>query len=145
MNTLYTIGYTGRSLDDLAEFATLHRAGIVDVRFSAWSRDPKWRKESLQKSMEYRGVEYVHIRELGNIHIDSPRPIEIADPNGGCMDLYVLLERSPQIILCACADPDRCHRSVVAQMMQERYGVEFTHLGEKPQKPQAAEVQGELF
>lgn len=145
MNTLYTIGYTGRSLDELADIAKAHAAGIVDIRFSAWSREPKWRKADLAKSMEHRGVAYTHIRELGNINYDSPKPIEIARPDEGCAALAVLLKHRPQILLCACEDVERCHRSVVAGMMQERYGVEVVHLGKRPKAEEPSGIQGDLF
>lgn len=145
MNTLYTIGYTGRSLDELAELANRHKAGIVDVRYSDGSQSPKWRGKSLQKSMEFRGVHYAHIPDLGNINYGKPGPQEIANPQRGCYALAALLELAPQVILCACPDPHLCHRSIVAQLMKNWYDVDFIHLGEKSSQANQAGAQRELF
>jgi uncharacterized protein (DUF488 family) len=145
MTTLYTIGYTSRSIDELAGLAKANQAGIIDIRFQAWSRHPKWRKADLAKSLAHRGVEYSHIRELGNIHYDRPGPIEIAKPDLGCQMLWEALQDHSQIILCACPDFESCHRKTVADLMARKFGVDVVHLDAKPKPTEPTEYQQELF
>jgi uncharacterized protein (DUF488 family) len=39
-----------------------------------------------------------------------------------------LLERGPIALLCGCADPQRCHRSVAAAFLTERLGAKVEHI-----------------
>lgn len=64
---LYTVGYEGRSVDDLLE--TLIAAKVtrlVDVRELPLSRRRGLSKTALGDSLAAVGIEYAHVRPLGN-------------------------------------------------------------------------------
>lgn len=67
MTTVFSIGYQGRSADQLCE--SLGAAGVtilVDVRERAWSQRPEFRKNALKNKLAQFGIEYLHLREAGN-------------------------------------------------------------------------------
>src|SRR5581483_4244156 len=63
----FTVGYTGRQLDDLLD--ALVAAGVrtlLDIRRNAVSMyRPELSKANLQKAVEARGLHYAHVPELG--------------------------------------------------------------------------------
>jgi uncharacterized protein (DUF488 family) len=64
---LYTVGYQGRSLAELLD--SLSRAEVqrvVDVRELPLSRKPGFSKTALAAALAERGIEYVHVKPLGN-------------------------------------------------------------------------------
>ncbi len=67
MATLYTIGHSTRTLEEL--IAALHAHSIqtlVDIRsFPTSRRLPHFNRESLEKSLPESGVQYVWMKELG--------------------------------------------------------------------------------
>jgi hypothetical protein len=65
--SLFTVGYEGRTLDDLIRVLDIHRVSIlVDVRENAVSRKAGFGKRSLQMALEEAGIEYRHEPLLGN-------------------------------------------------------------------------------
>jgi uncharacterized protein (DUF488 family) len=78
VSTLYTIGHSTRSLDEL--IAALHAHGIttlVDIRaFPMSRRMPHFDRESLEVELPKRAISYVWMKELGGhrkkIRDDSP-------------------------------------------------------------------------
>jgi len=76
--TIYTIGHSTRTLDEL--IAALHAHGIgtlVDIRAFPMSRRlPHFNRESLERELPKQGIEYVWMKELGGrrkkILDDSP-------------------------------------------------------------------------
>ena len=67
MATLYTIGHSTRSIDDL--IAALEAHGIqtlVDIRAFPMSRRlPQFNREALEKSLATAGIRYVWMKALG--------------------------------------------------------------------------------
>jgi uncharacterized protein (DUF488 family) len=130
---LYTIGYEKRSVGKLVR--TLQENSVerlVDVRLNAQSRKKGFSVLALFEALRKGGINYEHVRELGN-----PPEIrslfwsgEIAEgrdeyrehlTNGQSeyVDYLVGLVRlGPTAILCLEDDPDRCHRSVIADVAQ---------------------------
>lgn len=78
MSTLYTIGHSTRTLEEL--IAALHAHGIttlVDIRaFPMSRRMPHFNRESLEIELAKRSIDYVWMKELGGhrkkIRDDSP-------------------------------------------------------------------------
>jgi len=123
----FTLGYTGRKLDDLLD--ALVTAGVrtlLDIRQNAVSMyRPELSKSNLQRAVEARGLEYVHVPELG-----VPRDIRaqaiasgtrqviwdwyddnVAAPYVG-RNLHHFLNsvEHPVAMMCAELDPTECHR-----------------------------------
>ncbi len=132
---LVSIGYEGRSVDDLV--AELQQQGVdvlVDVRLTPLSRKPGLSKLRLSQHLAAAGIEYLHLRALGNPkHNREPfRQGRVAD---GCRFFEGLLG-TPETrsalatiasltttqtvaVLCFERDHDRCHRQVVTSRVAE--------------------------
>lgn len=130
MNTLYTYGYTGGSVEDLKRFA---KAGalILDIRYQPFSRwQPQWNRRQLEEALP---LHYAHCRDLGNRNykgdVGPNEGIVIADLLAGLQLLDRLIRESPVVLLCACKDVTTCHRRPVAEKAREFIrGLEVVHL-----------------
>jgi uncharacterized protein (DUF488 family) len=132
MPTLYTVGHSTRSLDELVELLKAHDVhGVADVRRFAGSRRlPHFNAENLATALPERGLAYLPCPQLGGRR--TPRP---DSPNDAWRNasfrayadymqtpafveaLGQLMERAretPLAMMCAEAVPWRCHRSLIA-------------------------------
>lgn len=134
---LYTIGYQGRSVDDLIE--TLQSRGVetvVDVRELPLSRKREFSKSRLSEVLQLAGIRYISIRELG-----SPRALRHEYDETRDWDLFTekfqsflqtrsgeldsLFQRAHQetiCLLCFERESGLCHRSIVAEALKKRAG-----------------------
>ncbi len=145
MARISTIGYEGASLEDFV--ATLIEANIqtiIDVRELPMSRRKGFAKNALREALEKVGIEYVHLRGLGD-----PKEGRIAARAGayGKFEKIFLkhmksevakadLERAVSLsqansscLLCYERDHNFCHRSYVADSISSIIGVKVRHLG----------------
>ena len=124
MTTIYTIGY--RQPDALAQLARLTEEGyrIVDIRRRAGSR---YRADYNLWRLAYRfGDAYHRLRELGNENYQQPgAPFVLVDQQTGLKKVIAIInERTGGrgiILMCACADWQRCHRAYVADLLLEQF------------------------
>jgi uncharacterized protein (DUF488 family) len=130
--TLYTVGHSTRTLDELVVLLRAHGVGAVaDVRLIPKSRRyPHFNAESLALSLPERGLTYLPFRSLGG----RRRPLKDS-PNMGwrnesfrgyadylatdafktaLAELLAVAADVPTAIMCAEAVPWRCHRSLIA-------------------------------
>ena len=128
-HTVHTMGYTGRTVEDIANAAKALRAIVVDIRYSPRSKAGCWNGPALRSRLEMLGVDYVWMPEFGNVNYKTPaRPIMLKDPNAGCKKLRKLTENgSAVILLCACPKASECHRTRVAEGMARRFGSKIRH------------------
>lgn len=140
---VYTAGYEGRSLDDLLEALTA--AGVrrlVDVRELPLSRKPGFSKSKLAAALEEVGIEYRHVKDLGN-----PKPYRqlyysgdikagaaayrrhlSKHSNGALAELAESLD-GPTCLLCFERDHARCHRAVIVEsLLRMRPSLAVSHL-----------------
>jgi len=120
-----------------------HRVNLLlDVRtVPASRRMPHFAKAALGRSLPARGIEYMHMPELGGLRKPRPDSINLGWSNvsfRGYAD-YMQTEEfrrgidrlvslpSRAAIMCAEAVPWRCHRSLVADALVVR-GVEVRHI-----------------
>lgn len=127
-HAVFTTGYQGLKLDDLAAFLEAHDADLFDIRFKPWSPNPNFTKHAFQARF---GDRYHHVVELGN-RLYKSASIELVDFETGLRRI----EASPRpvVLLCACANPETCHRTVVARLLTER-GLTVTELRTPPASP----------
>ncbi len=122
-NSVWTIGYAGRTLTDFIE--VLRDAGIrrvVDVRELPLSRRKGFSKTSLSEALAAADIEYVHLRVAGNPFREQKADIET------CLRLYAgHVDHHPEVLrevekaiagtkaalLCFEERPSECHRSVL--------------------------------
>lgn len=169
MATLYTIGHSTRSLDELIETLQAHAIQtLVDIRaFPASRRLPQFNREALEKSLPAAGIHYVWVQALGGyrkkIREESPHValrndsfrnyadyMLTADFENAMADLVSLAESSRTAYMCAERVYFRCHRMLVSDWLLA-HGHEVTHIdGTGPVKPhrltaEARMIDGELI
>lgn len=136
MPTLFTIGYeqhrSPASLIDALRDAGVGR--LVDVRELPLSRRRGFSKTALAFALGEAGIEYEHVRALGN-----PRPYRELYRTGrvregekgyrkhlrngsyaALVELGETLDGTPTCLLCFEADHDVCHRSVIVEALYDR-------------------------
>ena len=123
MHTLYTYGYAGQQPQQLNSLAESLDALVVDIRFRPSSRIPGWSGAQLQQLL---GERYQPLPALGNRNYKGG-PVEFVDLESGINQVGQLLALRPVILLCACADVNRCHRLVAAEAIADRYGLIVQH------------------
>jgi uncharacterized protein (DUF488 family) len=111
-NTLYTLGYTGNSIDHLKALVE-QGAVILDIRMSPRSRVPQWNQGNLLRVLSSA---YKWQPALGNRNYKNGGPIEISEPELGLWILKTSLSHKPVILLYACPNVETCHRKTVADM-----------------------------
>src|SRR5947208_107438 len=134
---LFTIGYELAKPD--AVMAELKRAKVkllVDTRAVAASRKPGFSKRQLAATLDENGIAYLHLQKLGTPdegrqaaragkldtlwriyakHLTTPDAIE-------AMDELISIVKSGETVclLCYERDKDCCHRTRIAEMVNER-------------------------
>lgn len=137
--TVYTIGYTGRTVEEIIQTAELTDAVVLDIRFNPRSRVPHWNKGPLSRAL---GARYVHLDALGNVNYRGDGPIQIKDPEAGVKAVEELIDAGRDVILmCVCKDLRTCHRLTVAELLTQRLGCEVQHV----EHSVAKSSQGKLF
>jgi len=125
---LYTVGYA--SLEGVKQLQEVFAQNvlIIDIRYSPASR---WRPEwSRKRLMETLAPNYYHILELGNVNYRFPElPIKLLNANFGISQIVPLLQEGRDVcLLCVCSDWRKCHRRVVAELLQnEIIGIQAVH------------------
>ena len=129
---LFTYGYGSSLVEDTIEH--LKAAGVrhvVDVRYSPNSRDPDYRQRRLRGILEYSGLTYTHLPELGNVNYKGG-PVALSDPQTGIPRLQALIESIESeegvCILCVCKRPEGCHRRTITDTLQSVFNVEIVDL-----------------
>jgi len=101
--TLYTVGHSTRSFDELVEALRAHCiATLVDIRsFPMSRRSPHFNREALEKTLPDAGIRYVWIKELGGrrkkIREDSPN-VALRSPSFRNYADYMLTEEFQRAI-----------------------------------------------
>jgi uncharacterized protein (DUF488 family) len=114
MHQIYTTGYLGWTQDQLFAAVQGMNALLVDIRYSPQSRYPAWRVAALQQALS---GDYVHLKALGNAAYKTGGMV-IADYPAGLKFIAETVIERPLVLLCACPHPDRCHRTVVGEMLR---------------------------
>jgi uncharacterized protein (DUF488 family) len=148
LTALATIGYQAATVRSFLD--ALREAGVellVDVRAVASSRRPGFAKSRLAANLAEAGIGYVHLRGLGTPaegraaaragqyaelrrifreHLATPGARAELD------ELADLVRSSRRVcLLCFEADPEHCHRSMVAAALGALMPVEVMHLRPK--------------
>jgi len=119
---VYTVGHSTRSLRELLEI--LDRYGVkvvIDVRrFPTSKRYPHFRRESLERELSARGIEYVWLgRDLGGFRRGGYESyMETEEFARGVERLLNLLERGKRVaILCRERLWFKCHRRFISDVL----------------------------
>jgi uncharacterized protein (DUF488 family) len=140
---IYTIGHSTRALEELVALLREHGVRrLADIRrFPGSRRYPHFSRDALQQSLPERGIEYVHIPELGGRRKpagDSPNAglrneqfrayadHMASDEFRHAVDRLLAFE-GRTAVMCAEAVPWRCHRNLLSDDLVRR-GVEVVHI-----------------
>lgn len=164
MSTIYTIGHSTRTLDELV--ATLHAHGVttlVDIRAFPMSRRlPHFNRESLESELPKRGIEYVWMKSLGGMRKKSREH----SPNTGLRNqsfrnyadymltpefaraiesLLQLADRGKTAIMCAERVYFQCHRMLVSDYLTT-HGHTVLHIDDdkRPLRPHKLMAEAHL-
>jgi uncharacterized protein (DUF488 family) len=133
-SALFTIGYEGRELAELIAILSSKRVSrVIDIRELPLSRRRGFSKTPLGDALREAGIEYVHMREAGNPyrtekHILSPARLlakygrHVAKTAGIVEHVAATARGCRAALLCYEADPDVCHRSVLAPRVAQLLG-----------------------
>ncbi len=169
MATLYSIGHSTRSLDELVEALRAHSIeNLADIRSFPMSRRlPHFNREALEKTMPAAGIRYVWMKELGGrrktIRDDSPN-IALRNSSfrnyadymltqefqNAAAELIKIAGSSRTAYMCAERVYFHCHRMLVSDWLTAQ-GHEVLHIdGTGPAKPhqllpEARMIDGELI
>jgi uncharacterized protein (DUF488 family) len=169
MATLFTIGHSTRSLDELIAALHAHSIGtLADIRSFPMSRRlPYFNRESLENTLPASGIQYVWIKELGGrrkkSRDDSPNVALRNDSfrnyadymlssefEGAIANLIELGKQSRTAYMCAERGYFRCHRMLVSDWLVA-HGHEVLHIDDaKPPRPhtlmrEARIINGQLI
>jgi uncharacterized protein (DUF488 family) len=133
--TFFTAGYERTTLPGL--IAALKEHGVkrvIDTRDVANSRRAGFSKKMLAASLDEEGIGYIHLRALG-----TPKAGRLANRAGRMDEFRRIYEASfqrpeaqlallecadlcrdqPSALLCFCGDASKCHRSRIAEGLEE--------------------------
>ena len=141
-DTLFTIGYSGRTIDDLVALLEQHKiTALCDVRSMPYSsRNPQFNRELLKKAVKSHNIEYVFLgEELGARPKDSSCYVDgkaiyqkISDSNlfkNGLERIKLGMQKGYVLaLMCAEKDPMTCHRSILICRNLRGQGVDIRHI-----------------
>ncbi|MFF8943084.1 DUF488 family protein [Streptomyces sp. NPDC014864] len=136
---LWSAGYEGRDIDSfVASLLDSHIDVVADVRLTPISRKKGFSKTRLGEALAEAGIEYTHLRGLGNpkdnrapfwegrLDVGRARFRGVMQSEEAQTDLERLAEharRSRVAVLCFEKDESRCHRKVVLDTVRKRAAV----------------------
>lgn len=111
---IYSFGYVTTTVAQLKEWLDQNDAVLLDIRFSANSRNPDWAKSNLSNAV---GVaRYTHFKTWGNENYKGG-PIKLVNFDWG-LQRFRALPYSTVALMCACGNPATCHRTHVANLLR---------------------------
>ena len=144
-DAIFTIGHSTHPLDRFLRLLKAHRiTGLADVRrFPGSRRHPHFNREALAGSLDASGIQYRHFDGLGGRRrgsVDSanagwthPSFRAYADHmatdefGAALAELLSFAGDRRVVVMCAEAQPWRCHRQLIADALVAR-GVEVRHI-----------------
>lgn len=139
MTMVESVGYEGFTVDEfIADLTRRNIDVLVDVRLNAVSRRRGFSKTALNNALDAAGIEYLHLRALGNPKENRPafggenvkagREVyrELLDEPAAAAELEQLADLAEVrhvAVMCFERDEQRCHRKVVIdKLMSVRVG-----------------------
>jgi uncharacterized protein (DUF488 family) len=162
--TLYTIGHSTRTLEELIETLRAHQTKtLIDIRAFPMSRRlPQFNRESLAETLPAAGIRYVWMKNLGgyrkkileespNIALrnDSFRNYAdymlTADFESAMEELIKVAEEAPTAYMCAERVYFHCHRMLVSDWLVA-HGHEVLHIdGTGPVRPHKLTAEARMM
>lgn len=164
MATLYTIGHSTRTLDELIAVLQAHQIQtLVDIRAFPMSRRlPQFNRDSLQQMLPAAGIRYVWMKALGGYRkavLDESPNIALRNDSfrnyadymltpefeQAKSELIALAEHSRTAYMCAERVYSRCHRMLVSDWLVA-HGHEVLHIDATgPAKPHRLTAEARMI
>ena len=164
MATLYTIGHSTRSIEELIEVLHAHDIKtLVDIRAFPMSRRlPQFNRESLDLSLAAAGIRYVWMKSLGGYRkktLDDSPNIALRNASfrnyadhmltpefeQAMAELIPLAEQSRTAYMCAERVYFHCHRMLVSDWLVA-HGHEVLHIdGKGPVRPHKLTAEARMI
>jgi len=145
MGPVCTVGYQGSTVPAVLDALGEARVELlVDIRAVASSRRPGFAKTALAANVATIGVEYLHLRGLGTPaegraaaragkHAEMRKiflsHLATEEAQAQLETLASLIREGRRVcLLCFEADAAHCHRTLVANALAKKLGVEIIHL-----------------
>ena len=155
---ILTVGHSTRSSADFVALLKTHGVTLVaDVRrYPGSRRNPQFGRDRLRETLQAAGISYEHLEELGGMREATPDSSNtgLAEPFRGYADHMAtaafdggvtrLLKRAAEgtvVVMCAEADPAKCHRSLLADALTVR-GVDVEHIADLDRMPHEPRYTG---
>lgn len=132
----YTAGYNGFTVEVF--ISALKSKGIsvlIDVRFTPYSRKKGFSKNQLKSLLNYQGIEYIHLAELGiepeYRRDDSPIDAfdfyknKIESQSESVEKVEKLINKSIVALMCCENSLAHCHRKLLAEKIRSNKGFTF--------------------
>lgn len=161
MSTIYTIGHSTRTLDQLVAALKGHNiATLVDIRAFPMSRRlPHFNRESLEMELPKQGIAYVWMKELGGhrkkIRDDSPNTglrndsfrnyadyMLTSEFEQAISQLVAIAQKSNTAIMCAERVYFQCHRMLVSDYLTA-HGHTVLHIDDEKHATRAHKLMAE--
>ncbi|WP_051096278.1 DUF488 family protein [Streptomyces sulphureus] len=136
---LWSAGYEGRDIDSfVSSLLDSHIDVVADVRLTPISRKKGFSKTRLDHALAEAGIEYTHLRSLGNpkdnrapfwdgrLDVGRARFRGVLQAEKAQSDLGHLAQRARRsrvAVLCFEKDESRCHRQVVLEAVRRQAAV----------------------
>ena len=138
MRTLHTIGHSTRPAEVFTGLLRTHEiVMLADVRSVPRSRhNPQFDRDALAAYLEAGGIGYVHLPALGGMRRPRPDSVNLGlrgagfrgyadhmqtdEFRRGLERLEALAGASATAIMCAEAEPSRCHRELLSDALLVR-------------------------
>lgn len=141
---IYTAGYEGKTVDEFLNL--LMHSGIsrlIDVRYNPISRRYGFHKSTLSRLCNFLIIDYQHFPGLGipgserecigsenqyTTLFENYR-LNLSSCEEDLANVTRLLQSEPSVLVCMEADPNCCHRNVLAQYLATSVDMPIKHLG----------------
>jgi uncharacterized protein (DUF488 family) len=142
MGNIYTIGYGNIPFEALVNLLKKYEIAILaDIRSRPYSKHrPEYRKKILEGLIAKAGMEYLYLgdklggmpgnRKILDIHGNVNYELRAQDPDylEGINQIIELSRKLDICLICAEADPQRCHRSLLVSETLWKYETESLHI-----------------
>jgi uncharacterized protein (DUF488 family) len=138
--TIYTIGHSTHHIDDfMAMLQCFHIQVLADVRsFPGSRRHSQFNRQELSQSLLKQGIGYVHLPALGgrqqisagnsaNRFSSYAGYMQTDGFNTGIATLTEIAAHKPVVYMCAEANWQNCHRSLISDYLHTR-GWQILHI-----------------
>jgi hypothetical protein len=141
---IHTAGYEGKTVDEFLNL--LMQSGIrrlIDVRYNPISRRYGFHKSTLKRLCNALDIDYQHLPGLGipgsartdltsmdsYIALFKEYRCGLSDRRDDLLAAISLLKSEPSVLVCMEANPECCHRNVLAQHLMGMMELPVKHLG----------------